>query len=74
MMLRGFMASRGDGCDVHDGDLFFLLDNCYHHHTKELVKCFATDDGKPLSVEKRLIYVNIDEDSLRQRRGCVRPP
>ncbi len=73
MMLRGFMSSRGEGSELHDGDMFFVLDNCFHHHSKELVKCFATDDGKALALEKHLIYINIDEDSLRQRRGLVRP-
>jgi hypothetical protein len=53
--------------------MFFLMDNCFHHHSAQLLKCFVTDDGKPLPIEKRLIYVNLDEDSLRVRKGCVRP-
>ena len=68
MLLRGVMSTRGDGPEMHEGDMFFVLDNCFHHHGTQVLKCFVADDGKPLHVEKRLIYMNLDEDSLRQRK------
>jgi hypothetical protein len=78
MLVRGFVASRVDGEEVvatefHEGDMVFTLDNCFHHHTKELLKCFQNDDGKIFEMQKKLVYVGIDEDSLRLRKGLVRP-
>jgi hypothetical protein len=74
MLLRGLMTSRGEpGDELDDGDMVFVTDNCEHHHLPALMKCFINDGGNPVPKKIKLIYVMYDEDSLRQRKGCVRP-
>ena len=74
MLLRGLMTSRGEvGDELDEGDMIFVMDNCEHHHMPTLMKCFINDLGNPVPKKTKLIYVNYDEDSLRQRKGCVRP-
>jgi len=74
MLLRAIITSRDAGTDeLHEGDMFFVIDNCFHHHTNQILKCFVDDNGNAMKRETRLIYVSLDEDSLRQRRGCIRP-
>ena len=74
MLLRGIISSRGEpGDELDDGDMFFVLDNCEHHHMPTMLKCFVNDQGNSIPKKTKLIYINYDEDSLRQRKGCVRP-
>lgn len=66
------MRSR-DVAGISDGDLYFLFDNCVHFNQNQALKCFVTETGEPCEAKEiKKIYLSMDEDSLRSRKGVVR--
>ena len=74
MLLRGILTSRSEGGDeLHEADMFFVFDGTQHHNTGRLSRCFINSTGDQIDKQCKTIYLNVDEDSLRSRRGCLRP-
>ena len=75
-MLRSIIASRHpDGkCEsLHDSDFFFLFDCAAHHNLQVLQRLFVDDEGEQIKDKHtKQLYVSIDEQSIRNRKGCVR--
>ena len=73
MMIRGVMRSRDNPDELAPGDMFFMFDNHMHHNQDKMMKCFLNSAGEQLETrEVKKIYLTIDEDSLRSRKGLVR--
>ena len=76
VMLRSIIASRHpDGkCEsLHESDMFFLFDCAAHHNIQVLQKLFVDDGGEPIKDKyAKTLYISIDEQSIRNRKGCVR--
>jgi hypothetical protein len=67
------MKTRDEPDVLHSGDMYFMFDNTVHHHQQQLLKCFTTATGDQVDKkEVKKIYLSIDEDTLRLRRGLVR--
>jgi len=73
MLLRSVL-SRFDATSkaMPDRDLVFLFDNHLHYNVQKLTQCMLDDTGDPLEFQRKLVYLCYDEDSLRNRMGCVR--
>eukprot|EP00959_Pyramimonas_sp_CCMP1952_P189080 3954862-Pyramimonas_sp.AAC.1 len=73
MLIRGVMRTRDNQDELAPGDMFFFFDNTLHYNQEKMMKCFLTAGGEQLeSKEVKKIYITIDEDSLRSRKGLVR--
>lgn len=76
MLLRSIIGSRhADGkCEaLHESDLFFLFDCAAHHNLQVLQRLFVNDEGENFKEKyTKQLYLSIDEQSIRNRKGCVR--
>ena len=70
-MIRSFFKTRGIG-ELHPADIFFLIDGGMHTYRGKLLNSFLSDDGEPLNKVEKLVYLTYDEESIRQRKGCIR--
>ena len=70
-MLRSWIKTRGT-TELHPGDIYFILDGGMHSYRQKALNCFVDDDGTVLSKSEKLVYLLFDEESIRQRKGCVR--
>ncbi len=67
------MRTRDDPDNLHPKDVFLLFDNHVHHHTQQILKCFIKGNGDHLEhKEMKKVYITIDEESLRSRKGLIR--
>ena len=74
MLLSGINRTRDDKpTELHARDLYFAFDNMIVYNQSAVLKCFQDDDGNQLAKATNKIHVNYDEESLRARRGLVRP-
>ncbi|CAJ1452204.1 unnamed protein product [Effrenium voratum] len=53
-------------------DFFFCFDGGHTGNMSKLMQAFVDADGKPVDKYSHRIVLCHDEDSLRERRGCVR--
>lgn len=54
--------------------MYFMFDAMVPYNQPLLLKCLTDSAGDTIAHrEVRKIYVSIDEDSLRRRKGCIRP-
>ena len=73
MLIRGVMRTRDNQDDLAPGDMYFMFDNHLHYNQDKMLKCFLTAAGEQLETrEVKKIYITIDEDSMRSRKGLVR--
>ena len=74
MLLSGINRTRhGKPTDLHERDLYFAFDNMIAFNQSAVLKCFQDDDGNQLAKTTKKMCVNLDEESVRARRGLVRP-
>ena len=77
-MLRSIISSRhADGkCEsLHESDFFFLFDcgTAAHHNLQVLQRLFVDGEGELIKEKHtKQLYLSIDEQSIRNRKGCVR--
>ena len=56
-----------------NSDMYFTFDNMISFNQSTVQKCFVDEAGEQLAQKSlKKIYVSVDEESLRARRGLVR--
>ena len=68
------MNTTGTAGVLSPHHIFFMLDGGgSQHYRNKMLGCFVNEVGQPIEQKtEKLIYLMIDEESMRSRKGCVR--
>ena len=73
MILSAIFSWFGDESALPVNVIFFLFDGRAHGNLAALKNMFTNSDGKAFPDRStKTLYVNVDEDAIINRKGCVR--
>jgi hypothetical protein len=77
LLVRSILATRPNS-DFDVNDVYFILDGCTlaqnnsHKNKVQALSAFTDEGGTPLDKCEKTIYVMMEEEEIKARKGCVR--